>query len=89
MKTLKASSQRGSRFVFSYFNSNKFSLSDCYTNCSTAKTRAQYFCREQMYKESGKGFKILGFNSSFFSCGWLTVAGLRVETVGGSYLVTF
>ena len=87
MRTINVNTKRGDAYLNAYNRSNKNSLAECYTRCSTAKTRAEALCRKTMREENGNGFKIISFNCNFFTCGWITPDGLRVETVGGSFLV--
>lgn len=87
MKTIKSSTKRGAAFLQSYKNSYYYSLQDCYNNYSCRKAVAENDCRRWMYQEAGHGFKILSFNTFGFTCGWITVDGLRIETPAGSYLV--
>ena len=87
METINATTKRGTAFINAYNRSDRGSLRECYSNYSSAKARAERDCIEKMHRENGVGFKILGFNSSFFTCGWMTDEGLRIETACGSYLV--
>lgn len=87
MKTINANTKQGQRFVEGYNRSRYYDLSDCYGRYSWEKERAQAECREMMRKDGGEGFKIIGFNTCQFSCGWRTPEGLRVETACNSYLV--
>ena len=87
METINKTTKRGQRFINGYNRSRKTDLYDCYGRFSCEKARAQRDCREKMEREGGEDFRIIGYNSCAFSCGWMTAEGLRVETVGGSYIV--
>lgn len=87
MKTLNNTTKAAARFIYSYNNSRRDSLRDCYASYSTEKARAERACLEMMRKENGHGFKIISFNCNFFSCGWETAAGLRIETPCNSFLI--
>lgn len=87
MKTINANTKAAARFIDGYNRSNMYDLYDCYGRFSCEKARAERWCKEQMYKENGTGFKIIGYNCMAFSCGWMTAEGLRVETAQNSYLI--
>ena len=87
MKTIKAQTKAGQRFIHAYNRSRKSSIYECYCNPSTAKTRAEYFCRDMMRRENGNGYKITGYNCMQFTAMWTTPEGLRVETAASSYIV--
>lgn len=87
MKTINATTKKGTALFNAYNNSTDYELRDCYGRYSTEKSRADYFCRERMRAESGHGYKIISFNTFGFSCAWLVADGLRVETASNSYLV--
>lgn len=87
MQTIKATTQRGQAFLNSYYNSNAYTLRECYGSHSYEKERAENDCREMMRKENGEGFRILSYNTFSFTCGWIIEEGLRVETRLGSYLI--
>lgn len=87
MITINAQTKKGQGYINAYNRSTNRTLSDCYERPSTAKTRAEYYCRQQMQKEEGTGFKIVGYNCMQFSAGWQTAEGLRIETACNSYLI--
>lgn len=87
MKTLNNTTKAAARFINGYFDSRKYSLSDCYGRYSFEKARAERWCKDQMTKENGYEFRIISFNTFGFSCGWLTAAGLRIETPQNSYFI--
>lgn len=87
MITIYAQTKKGQGYINAYNRSRNYSLSDCYDRPSTAKTWAEYYCRQQMQQEEGTGFKIVGYNCMQFSAGWQTAEGLRIETACNSYLI--
>ena len=87
MKTIKATTKKGRDYIARYNRTTETSLHDCYKNPSTAKTRADYFCRQQAANENGNGYKIISFNTFGFSCAWRIASGLRIETPSNSYLI--
>lgn len=89
METIKANTKRGQAYIYRYNASNNTDLMQCYRNPSTAKTRADYFCRAQMIEEDGNGYKVISYNCNFFTVAWRTKDGngLRVETAYKSILV--
>ena len=89
MTTIKASTQRGQRFLDAYRRSHNTTLGDCYGSYSTDKARADRDCRDTMLRTGGSGYRILSYNQNVFTCGWITKEGdLRVETHCNTYLVT-
>ena len=58
-----------------YESSNIYTLAQAYKNCSYYKTRAERVILDEMAKNNGWGYKILGFNCSQFSCAYLMQDG--------------
>lgn len=87
MKTINANTKRANEFINAYNRATAIELWEVYGTYSPAKARAEIWCREQMYKESGNGYRILSANSFSFTCGWINPEGLRIETASNSYLV--
>lgn len=87
MKTINNNTQRGRAFINAYYNSRAYSLSDCYGRYSFEKGRAEALCKRAMINEGGYDYRILSFNTFGFTCGWMTPAGLRVETACNSYFI--
>ena len=88
MEQINSTTKRGQRWIESYDRSTDSTLSDCYGRFSCAKARAERDCKNKMEKEGGEDFRIISYNTFGFSCGWRVPGGLRVETSGGSYLVS-
>lgn len=87
METINKTTKRGQRFTNDYERSNMYDLYDCYERFSCKKACAERECKQMMYNEGGRGFKIISANTFQFTCGWMTPEGLRVETACGSYIV--
>lgn len=87
MKTINKNTKAGKLFINAYNLSKVVSIYECYCNPSTAKTSAEYLCREQMRREKGHGYKVTGYNCMTFTAMWTTPKGLRVETAASSYIV--
>lgn len=54
----------------SYKMSDKLNLYHAYTSFSKAKADAWEYCKELCEKKNGRGLKVIGANSSFFSAGF-------------------
>lgn len=87
METIKATTKRGGRFMNAYKRSRATELSDVYGSWSCDKGQAYKQCREWCDKENGECLRIISAARYFFSVGWMTADGLRVETAKGSYLI--
>lgn len=88
METMKPTTKTGRRYLNMYARANCETIFQAYKTPSTNKTRADYFCRAQMAKENGHGYKIIAHSCHFFTVAWRTAQGLRVETPARSILVT-
>ena len=88
MKTIKPTTKTGRRYLDMYTRANCETLIQAYARPSANKTRADYFCRAQMAKEHGHGYKVISFNTFHFSVAWRTAQGLRIVTPARSILVT-
>ena len=87
MKRINENTKKGTQFINAYNRSNYTSLRECYGRYSYEKERAEQDCIRKMLDENGSGFRIIGFNTCQFSCGWMTSDGLRVETACNSYII--
>lgn len=87
MKTLNNTTKKAQAFINAYNRSSMYDLQDAYANPSTEKTRADYFCREQMQKEGGHGYKIISYNTFQFSVAWIAGDSLRIETACNSFVI--
>lgn len=89
MKTLNATTKKAAQFIHAYNNSNAGTLSQVYGRYSAEKARAERDCLSKMVNENGNGFRIISANTFCFSCGWMTAAGLRIETACNSFVIEF
>ena len=87
MKTINNNTKKAQSFINAYNRSKIFDIYRAYDKPSTEKTRADYFCREQMQKEGGHGYKIISYNTFQFSAAWITGDSLRIETACNSFVI--
>lgn len=85
MKTINNNTKQAERYINAYNRSSMYNLQDAYRTPSTRKTRADYNCRMMMQSENGHGYKIIGYNSSFFTVAWIAGNALRIETAYNSF----
>jgi hypothetical protein len=88
MQTIKPTTKEGRAYMERYNRATAQSIYEAYKTPSTNKTRADYFCRAQMAKENGHGYRVISYNCFHFSVAWQTAQGLRIETPARSILVT-
>ena len=87
MKTINNNTKKAQAFINAYNRSNIFDLQNAYIKPSTRKTRADYNCRMMMESEGGHNYKIIGYNSSFFTVAWIAGKDLRIETAANSFVI--
>lgn len=87
MKTINNNTKQAERYINAYNRSSMYDLQDAYANPSTAKTNADYSCRMMMQSEGGHGYKIIGYNCSFFTVAWIARGALRIETAYNSFII--
>ena len=87
MKTINNNTKKAQAFINAYNRSRIYDLQDAYGKPSTAKTRADYNCRMMMQSEGGHDYKIIGYNSSFFTVAWIAGNALRIETACNSFVI--
>ena len=87
MKTINNNTKQAQHFINAYNRSNIFDLGEAYANPSPAKCRANYSCRMMMQSEGGHNYKIIGYNSSFFTVAWIAGKDLRIETAYNSFII--
>ena len=87
MKTINNNTKQAERYINAYNHSNMYDLQDAYRTPSTRKTRADYNCRMMMQSEGGHNYKIIGYNSSFFTVAWIAGDALRIETAYNSFII--
>ena len=88
METIKSNTQKGRAYLFRYRYATLTNIYEAYKRPSAEKVRADYFCRSQMAKENGQGYRVISYNTFNFSVAWKTEKGLRIETSTRSILVT-
>ena len=87
MKTLNNNTKQAKRYIDAYNRSSMYDLQDAYIKPSTRKTRADYNCRMMTQSEGGHNYKIIGYNSSFFTVAWIAGNALRIETTFNSFVI--
>lgn len=88
METIKSNTKLGRKYQFAYKYATLTNIYEAYKRPSAEKVRADYFCRAQMAKENGEGYRVIGYNTYNFSVAWRIPKGLRIETSTRSILVT-
>lgn len=68
---MKKLTKRQQQILTAYNNSRTYCLKQAYNNCSHFKKRAENEIIAEMFKNNGHSYKIIGFNSCTFSCGYL------------------
>lgn len=68
---LNKNTEKARRWIDSYFKSHYFGIEQFYKNPSCNKVRAERDCINRMLSINGTGYKVLGGNSSFFTCGYM------------------
>ena len=79
---LNKSTERASRWIDSYNRAIYTSVEDFYNRPSHNKINAERRCLERMNSVNGYNYRVLGGNSSFFTCGYKSKDGntLYIET---------
>ena len=87
--------KRAANFRRSYNNAHIICLTEAYKNPSISKQRAYAYCIKKMLEMGGYGLRIMGYNTSFFTVGWLYtdpetgVIMLNVETYRNTYTIEY
>ena len=87
MKTINNNTKRAKYYINAYNRSEIYYIYQAYEKPSTAKIRADYNYRMMMQSEGGHNYKIIGYNSSFFTVAWIAGNSLRVETFANSFVI--
>lgn len=87
MKALNNTTKKAKGFINAYNRGKIFDIYGAYDKPSTEKTRADYFCREQMEKEGGHSYKIISYNTFQFTAAWTVGNSLRIETACNSFVI--
>ena len=84
MKTTKLNNttEKARNWIDSYKRADSTSVQDFYNRPSYNKIRAEMGCIDRMNSVNGYGYRVLGGNSSFFTCGYKSEDGkiLYIET---------
>lgn len=86
-KKLNNTTERAIHWIRAYNNSNYTSVENFYTRPSENKIYAERQCIERMNFINGYGYRVLGGNSSFFTCGYKSYDGkkLYIETACNTF----
>lgn len=89
MITLNKNTQKAENWIKTYFMSHYFSVNQFYSNPSCNKVRAERDCINRMIELEGTGYKVLGGNSMFFTCGYMDKSEntLYIETHCNTYKI--
>jgi hypothetical protein len=89
MKTLNKNTQKAENWIKTYFMSHYFSVNQFYSNPSYNKVKAEKDCINRMIELNGTGYKVLGGNCMFFTCGYMdkTENTLYIETYENTYKI--
>ena len=87
MKTLNNNTKKAQAYIYAYNHSDIYSLNQAYGRPSTEKIKADSNCRLMMLSEDGHNYKIIGYNSSFFTVAWIAGDALRIETYANSFVI--
>ena len=80
MKELKYGSKKATALAQNYWNSYRRNLTECYGRFSSAKEKADFWCRHYMVENGGYDYRICTYNSQIFT------AGFRFKEKGAEYL---
>lgn len=92
---LNRNTKKAQALIERFYNSEFYILEDCYTRCSAAKIGAFSWCIDKCAAMGGWRFRIISFNTSAFSCGWLYEDKdtgeimLNVETYRNTYAIEY
>ena len=87
MKTINNNTKQAKHYINAYNRSEIYNIYQAYEKPSTRKTRIDYNCRMMMQSEGGHGYKIIGYNCSFFTVAWIAGKDLRIETACNSFVI--
>ena len=87
MLRVKRESKAGQSFLARYERATARSVEQFYKKPSSEKINIERHLLQAMLSEKGEGYKVIAGNAFYFTAAWLTPEGLRVETVGSSYII--
>lgn len=84
---LNRETQKAERWIDSYNRASDYSVETFYGRPSYNKIRAENECINRMKSINGYGYRVLGGNSSFFTCGYKSEDGktLYIETACNTF----
>lgn len=84
---LNKTTERAKRWVNDYFNSTCYSVLDFYSRPSQNKIYSEQKIRARMSDDGFHDYRILGGNSSFYTCGYRTLDDkkLVIETAYNTF----
>ena len=88
MKTINNNTKQAARYIDAYNRSEIYNLNQAYGKPNTEKTIADYNRRMMMQSEGGHNYKIIGYNSRFFTVAWIAGKDFRIETAYNSFIIT-
>ena len=87
MKTISIHSKKGMYYANAYERSKATEVTDVYKKCSYYKKQAYAECRTHAANHGAENMRIIGHNSSVFSCAARNKEGLIVYTHANTYIV--
>ena len=87
MKTISIHSKKGMYYANAYERSKATELTHVYKKCSYNKKQAYAECRTHASEHNAENMRIIGHNSSMFSCAARNKEGLIVYTHANTYIV--
>lgn len=87
MKRVKATTQKGQRFIAAYANATSRSVKEYYKNASSAKISAENMILRSICDAFRNTYRVISGNTCFFTAAYQSAEGLVVETPGYSYLI--
>lgn len=88
MKSIKATTKQGQRFLSAYASATSNSVREYYKNASSAKISAENSILRSIGEAFKNTYRVLSGNSFFFTAAYQTNEGLVIETPANTYLVT-
>lgn len=84
---LNNTTQKAKNWIFNYKNSDCYSVEEAYSRPSTRKLSIEENIKKKMWAMGGHSYKVLGANSSFFTCGYLNkdCTVLYIETAYNTF----
>ena len=87
MKTISENSKMGQLYIYLYERAKAQNVREFYKKLSDRKIQACNECQQQCQAEQGLRYRIISGNCFCFTAAWRTSEGLRVETVGNSFII--